>query len=184
MKPNKENTSKVLLSTDQAIIKGYADQALKEAPYIENINELFQQEMMPIPKSVRHPDGIYAYRWPGLQDNAWQKIHHKNGGAWEIVTLTNHAHAPAEMFGSNGAITYQGQNILMFSRLDTQKEVEKIGMRNFERKGDALLNANRDIKSPDGNTLAHVERTGGGLGGPGILTAPVDENATYDFGET
>ncbi len=120
------------LTPEQQRIAGYVSTAKKDPPKlkIENIEEMFTRVEMEVPKDViRGPE--YSYAWlavDGLSSSVY------TGSKWEIVTRSNHSHAPDRYFGQDGAITYKGQNILAFCYREIQDAEEAAIVKDYNQK--------------------------------------------------
>jgi len=184
---------KVLLTPEQQRIQALVDSASKEAPVIEDIKELGVKLEMVIPPTITKTRPEHSFKWAAI--NQLEQDLTKFGGIWEIVTQVNHSFIPRGLFGINGAITYMGQNILVFTRRKITDQINAATIRDFnlkvERETDKL---SQQYHTGGGKAVVNVERVDDpGDGGSGTVdltgatktsdgdTIPEDK---YDFPDT
>ena len=185
----KSDEKKVILTSKEQEIRSMVERATDGPPKIENVTELYRRVEMQIPEEIRRPECVY--RW--LAADNLQKETVGNRRRWEIVTRSNHSHAPTAWFGDSGAIQYGSDAVLCFQWRDQAEAMQAQIEKDFNINADKLLNPNPvKYHGPGGKERAIIEPVSGELGRATMEKALVnsgvksagEKEGYYDFGDT
>lgn len=176
-------TAPVMLSGTQQRIRGLVARAKRDAPLLEDVKELTVRIEMLIPPEIRRAYPERIYRWGAIDD--LERSLSQYDGAWEIVAAINHEKLiPMKLFDIDGAITYKGQNILIFTRRSIGEAQLNRTIKEFDFKYEgAVEGLEKSYSSPAGKEVASVRRIDDpGDGGKGDMGLVGDDE--YDYGDT
>lgn len=176
------STPPVLLSGTQQRVRGLVARAKKDAPLLEEVKELSVKTEMAIPPEIKKAYPERIYRWGALDD--LEKSLSQYDGAWEIVAAVNHEKIlPLKLFDIDGAITYKGQNILIFTRRSIGQAQLDRTIKEFDFKYETAVDGLEKSYSAGGREVASVRRIDDpGDGGHGDMGLVSDEE--YDYADT
>lgn len=144
------------LTPEQQRVAEYVKTAKDKPPELEIGKDHFTRIEMEVPQEVIK-GAEYKYAWlpiDGLEA-------YVNGGSkWEIVTRSNHFHAPQRLFGQDGAITYKGQNILGFCFRSVVDAEEKAIVEEYNRKTDQITEPQDSVKEGEVARLGDPKSAG------------------------
>ena len=155
-----ERRPSVLMTETERKVNAMMAASGRDFPSIESVEDLATRIEMRVPPEIKQARPEFGYKWLAVTN---RKDLVSNGGIWKIVNRENHGHLDSGLFDdAAGAILYNGQNVLAFTKRELGERIQKIVVDAFNQKVEASVDdLEASFNGPDGRPVATVYRDEG-----------------------